>query len=175
MTTPPSGGVVMFTGNITPSVCRRISSQASHGSTRYEASDRRGQPDAAATGEGRHARVMDRIGYPYGHRGTGLGTATSLRSASAGSGERHALQTRQGAVGRAPTPNQGKYRFHVTRRMRVVMVRMGRLELPRPKAPEPKSGVSTNSTTSAGLGRRPHFTDLPAQVNHQWPALDQRL
>ncbi len=29
------------------------------------------------------------------------------------------------------------------------MVRMGRLELPHLAAPEPKSGVSTNSTTSA--------------------------
>ena len=46
------------------------------------------------------------------------------------------------------------------------MVRMGRLELPRAKALEPKSSVSTNSTTSArGVGGA-YFT-LPAwQVKH---------
>ena len=48
----------------------------------------------------------------------------------------------------------------------IKMVRMGRLELPRAKALEPKSSVSTNSTTSArGVGGA-YFT-LPAwQVKH---------
>ena len=39
-------------------------------------------------------------------------------------------------------------------------VRLIRLELTRPKAPDPKSGVSTNSTTSAELGAKVrHFPE----------------
>lgn len=40
------------------------------------------------------------------------------------------------------------------------MVRMGRLELPRAKALEPKSSVSTNSTTSACRVESWHITDI---------------
>ena len=40
------------------------------------------------------------------------------------------------------------------------VVRLIRLELTRPKAPDPKSGVSTNSTTSAELGAKVlHFPE----------------
>jgi hypothetical protein len=37
------------------------------------------------------------------------------------------------------------------------MVRMRRLELPHREAPDPKSGVSTNFTTSAGFLQKKRF------------------